>query len=392
MEKIPCGSVAVVCEYNPYHYGHRYQTETLLKEYKTVVGVMSGDFVQRGEVAVADKYLRAAAAVDNGMNLMLELPFPFCCLSARDFAFSAVRIAEALGVDALAFGAEAGEEGQALLTEIAELLLSESFEEALRAEIKARGDLSYARCRSLLVAERLGPAASETLEKPNNILAVEYIRAAKLLGAKLELRAIKRREEFASSSKIREGFFSGGGLKGEIPRCERFLRLGETEFPRRLKNAERAIFALLRGRKAQELCGLYGLDGGLAAAILEAAEKTASLEELYAFCTGKVYTLARVRRGVLCAVLGVTQEQAHQKPLFTTLLGADERGCAFLAEQRKKPEAFPIITKPAAVKNLSEAVIESFEAGERAAAFAQLCSPALSAHASAYRRTPYIKN
>ena len=168
MEKIPAKSVAVVCEYNPYHYGHKYQTELLSKEYETVVGIMSGDFVQRGEVAVADKYLRAAAAVDNGMNLMLELPFPYCCLSARDFAFSAVQIAVSVGVDALAFGAEAGEDGKELLFQIADLIDKESFKADLKAKIKGQGVLSYARARALLVSEQLGREAGEMLSKPNS--------------------------------------------------------------------------------------------------------------------------------------------------------------------------------------------------------------------------------
>ena len=391
MEKIPAKSVAVVCEYNPYHYGHKYQTELLSKEYETVVGIMSGDFVQRGEVAVADKYLRAAVAVDNGMNLILELPFPYCCLSARDFAFSAVQIAVSAGVDAMAFGAEAGDDGKELLFEIAELIGRESFESDLKSTIKGQGGLSYARARALLVSEKLGLEAGEMLSKPNNILAVEYIRAANILGSSLEIRVIKRESGFSSSSAIREKLFSGGGLEEEIPTAERFLSLSEHEFPRRLKNAERAIFAVLRSKTAEGLENIYGMDEGLACAILEGAEKTASLEELYTFCTGKVYTLSRVRRGVLCAVLGVTEFEAHQKPVFTLLLGADEKGCAFLAERRRDETAFPIITKPAVVKSLSAEICQSFERGIKASAFAELCAPELLPAVSHYRKTPYIK-
>ena len=90
-------TVAVICEYNPFHHGHRYQISHLKEKYDRVVGIMSGAFVQRGEVAVADKYRRAAAAVEGGMDLVVELPFPYCLSSGADFAMAGVRIAAALG-------------------------------------------------------------------------------------------------------------------------------------------------------------------------------------------------------------------------------------------------------------------------------------------------------
>ena len=100
------GTVSVICEYNPFHFGHEYQLQTLKNRFEHIVCIMSGDIVQRGSVAVADKYLRAEAALNNGADLVLELPIPYCCSSARDFASAGVFIADAVGSDFLAFSAE----------------------------------------------------------------------------------------------------------------------------------------------------------------------------------------------------------------------------------------------------------------------------------------------
>ena len=97
---------AVICEYNPFHFGHKKQLEVLKTKYDAVVGIMSGDAVQRGEAAIADKYVRARAAVECGMDAVFSLPFPHCCASAADFARAGVYVADALGADALAFGVE----------------------------------------------------------------------------------------------------------------------------------------------------------------------------------------------------------------------------------------------------------------------------------------------
>ena len=99
-------AAAVICEYNPFHFGHLKQLEALKGEYDAVIGVMSGDAVQRGEAAIADKYVRARAAVENGLDAVFSLPFPHCCASASDFARAGVYVAASLGADALAFGVE----------------------------------------------------------------------------------------------------------------------------------------------------------------------------------------------------------------------------------------------------------------------------------------------
>lgn len=98
--------VSVICEYNPFHFGHMYQLEQLKKDFSAVVCILSGNIVQRGSVAAADKYLRAKAALNSGASLVLELPIPWCCSSARDFALAGVHISNALGSKYLAFGAE----------------------------------------------------------------------------------------------------------------------------------------------------------------------------------------------------------------------------------------------------------------------------------------------
>ncbi|MDR0425523.1 MAG: nucleotidyltransferase family protein [Clostridiales Family XIII bacterium] len=182
---IPAGKVAgIVAEYNPFHNGHLLHLEKTreLTGAQACVAVMSGDFVQRGEPAVFDKWKRAEAAVRSGVDLVIELPFLYACNSAEFFAKGAIRLLSSMGlVTHLSFGSEAGE--LAPLMETASILAEEpdSFREGLRAALKS--GLSYPAARSAAIEGIAGRRASRLLSGPNNILAVEYIKQIIRLGA-----------------------------------------------------------------------------------------------------------------------------------------------------------------------------------------------------------------
>ena len=172
-------NIGIICEYNPFHNGHLYQIEKIREEFgedANIVAVMSGNYVQRGGVAIADKSLRAKCAVLSGANLVLELPFPYSMSSAEYFAKSAVHILDSLGcVDYISFGSEAGD--VAPLT--AQIMLSREFTEtmerlSLDPEKRKLGHAALCEVALKAIAQDGENLASLT---PNNILAIEYIKA-----------------------------------------------------------------------------------------------------------------------------------------------------------------------------------------------------------------------
>ena len=170
--------IGVVAEYNPFHLGHEHHlTETVrqLGDDYPVVCVMSGDFIQRGQAAVYSKFARAEAAISCGVDLVLELPLPWTLLSAEGFARGAIGLLAATGVVThLSFGSECGEVEP--LEQLAELLLEPLFASDIKAELNSDEGISFAVARQRAAAKKVGELACQ-LETPNNILAVEYIKA-----------------------------------------------------------------------------------------------------------------------------------------------------------------------------------------------------------------------
>lgn len=170
----------IVAEYNPMHSGHIYhlqQTREICKA-DIVVAVMSGNFTQRGEPAIYDKWLRAAAAVNNGIDLVFELPFAYACNSAAYFATGAVNILDGLGcVTHLSFGSESGEIEP--LMDVAKFLAKEpkDYRESLKRHLDK--GLSFPKARAAALTETFGKA--DVLQLPNNILGIEYLKALQML-------------------------------------------------------------------------------------------------------------------------------------------------------------------------------------------------------------------
>ena len=170
-------AVGIVAEYNPFHSGHRYQIRKIREIFGAetpIAAVMSGDFVQRGEAASYDKFTRAEAAVRGGVSLVIELPLPWSLSSAESFARGGVGLLGAAGViDALSFGSESGD--LSALEKTAAVLDTPEFAEALKRELT--GGTPFAAARARAARALLGESAA-VLDTPNDLLAVEYIRAA----------------------------------------------------------------------------------------------------------------------------------------------------------------------------------------------------------------------
>lgn len=336
--------VSVICEYNPFHFGHKYQLDLLKESFDGVVCIMSGDIVQRGTPAVADKYLRAETALKSGADLVLELPIPWCCASARDFAFGGVSIADAIGSDALAFGAE---DDFSLLFKIFEYSKSVEFSDIIKKKVASDRNISYPRAFTEIIAERLGQTAAEAVKKPNNILTLEYLRA--LDGKDLQPFPVTRRSELTSSSRIRSES-SADAMLSLLPDDSASVlgRESGSRFPRDASKLDLFFIGALRqmNSKGELPRGLYSLPDDLARKILSASVKVHSVSELVGICTDKAYTAARVRRAINTLVFGIAEESVHVTPPYTTVLALNEKGRSILRYAKKRGR-IDIVNKPA---------------------------------------------
>ena len=258
-------TIGIVAEYNPFHAGHAWhiqESRRLFSEETAVVAVMSGNWVQRGECAVTDKWARAGMALAGGVDLVLELPTVWAAASAEGFARGAMAVLEATGVvDVLSFGSERGEITP--LLELARCLNSPEFSQALRRELGPKK--SFAQSRRQAVERLLGPDKAALLDTPNNNLGVEYLR---FLPAGMEAVTVPRRgtvhdgetaEQFASAALLRRWIRAG-----EVTSTSPFLPLPWKGEAADLKWCERAIIARLRSMPPEEAEALPDSGDGLA--------------------------------------------------------------------------------------------------------------------------------
>lgn len=353
-------AVFVICEYNPFHFGHMHQLTELKKSHETVICIMSGDFVQRGEAAVYAKKARAEAAVACGADAVFELVFPFSCMAAHDFAAAGVYLAAALGCRRLAFGAE--DSGEKLLA-AADVVCDRK---AIAELMKEKRKLSYPKAVSLLLEERLGSGGAELVSKPNNILGAEYISAARRLGADMDFEVVRRDMTLESSSVIR----SRGDVLPYIPEKAAGVL---SPCPRRdMKRLDGALMAATLRLSADS--DVYGLDSGEVMRLAGAAMKSLSADETVEKAVSATMTRAKARRGMLAALLGITRGDAAEKPLYTNLLALGENGAAYISRHRKEL-ALPIATKLSHVKKAGAAVLCQYERGVVAGKLASLSEP-----------------
>lgn len=349
-----CG---VVAEYNPFHRGHAWHLSEIrraLGAETVIVCAMSGAFVQRGSPAVYGKRPRAEAAVRCGADLVLELPLPWALAPAETFAGGAVGLLRAAGAGALSFGSECGDVGA--LRRIAALLADPALDTHLRELLRAGEGYASARQRA---AEELAGEAQPMLRSPNDILALEYCKAA---GSDLALLAVPR---LGSGHDAPEGgdFPSASWLRGRIGAGEDVDALLPPEAaavfareraagrgPVTPEALDTALLSRLRQCSASQLAGVPGVGEGLEHRLLRALEAP-SLAEAVARAATKRYPDARLRRALLSAALGLRKEDSAGPVPYLRVLAANERGRAHLAALRKTCP-LPIVTKPAAGRKL----------------------------------------
>lgn len=354
-------TMAVICEYNPFHNGHAYQLATHRKELEAdgIIAVMSGQFVQRGAPAVCDKWTRAKMALAGGCDLVLELPAIYATASAERFASGAVSLIEQLKiVDYLSFGSECGCLDK--LADIADLLLSPGFHNRVETALK-RG-ASYPSARTEVISESLGKEYAALLSTPNNTLGIEYLKALKKLRSRIlpyTLRRAVGSGRFATASDIRSMLVSGNDATSLLPTSTSEI-LSQTEIFSGGAALDHIITYLFRTLTLEQLRRIPDMTEGLEHRFITAAAKYHTFEDIISAVKTKRYTQTRLNRIIINLLLGITQEDILIEPQYIRVLGMNETGRSILRAMKKKV-SIPIIVKTADAKLTTSHAKRMFE-------------------------------
>lgn len=401
----PSHVAGVIAEWNPLHKGHVH----MLKEIRETLGAdtaviccMGGDFVQRGDLAVIGREARAAAAVESGADLVLELPLPWAVSSAEKFAEGGVGVLLATGlVDTLCFGSECGD--SAAIRETASLLLREAFPPLLREELAKGVSFPAARQKA---AERLGArsalSAGEVLARPNDILGVEYCKALLRRGSSIRPLAILRQGTGHGETRLREAALPSAsairvllraGERDAALACmppamrERFRAEEKAgRAPVFYETVERAILYRLRSMRREDFAALDEGREGLSNRLYRASRDAVSVKEFLARAKTKRYPLSRLRRMALLACLDLPPGGCPAAPPYLRPLAMNGTGRALLARMRTRA-AVPLIMKTGQARKAGGEIWNLFSLGLRAAALYTLAYPDLAAaHVGAARK------
>ncbi len=358
-------TAAIICEYNPFHNGHKYHIEKTKELYKAthIVCVMSGNFTQRGDVALADKYSRAKAALLNGADLVLELPSAYALSSAEHFARGACNIINALGcVDILSFGSECGD--ISVLEEAAGAVHYTTQSEVFFNYM--REGLSYPAALKKAVERFYTDDVVQTLTEPNNTLGIEYIRALDDLGGIITPVTVKRSGADHDSETGSDTVISASKLRRllrEKQKVSAFTDFTDYDNFASIENIETAVLAKLRTMSRADFQKLPNALSGMDSRIYNAVRKATSLTQLMLMTKSKNFTMARIRRLILCAFLGITKNDLKNPPAYVRILGMNENGREILSAAEHK---LPVDTSLAALAKTSDEAARQARLEERA--------------------------
>ena len=396
----------IVCEYNPFHSGHRYQIDEIRKMgYEKIVCVMSGNIVQRGEVAITDKYTRAECALKCGADLVLELPFPYSSASAEFFAAAGVRILHSVGADCICFGSECGDADE--LISAAKICMSDEFAEAYKMTASSNVGTAEAYFEAYKnVAHRDFPSGA------NDILGISYIKAILNDGIDMRVEVIKRtgsdyrdndisnvanNRAHPSASMIRQEIL-GNGISNKMYDCVPKATLNvlkeaeeKMNLPCDMSKLDRAFLSYFRLMTPEAFADtdIAEAGGGLAERICKMSHKAKSYEELIRLSAGKKYPYARVRRALLNCMIGVKNEDIRRRPSYSQILGFNSSGRELLSGKRNCSE-IPLVSKPADADTLGDDAARQSILSSRADSVFTLSKPKNSESFEYILRSPII--
>lgn len=356
-----------MAEFNPFHNGHKYLIDCAKNDGHSVFCVISGNFVQRGDVAVISKFDRARQALLCGADLVAELPCPWSMSTAQNFALGAVSQLSAVGADVLYFGSECGD--TELLERAAEVLDSAEFEKRLKENVK--GSATFAAVRQKVLSgmdARLG----RLLDGPNDTLAIEYIISAKKINPQISFKAVKRIGAEHNAEEAVNGYSTATLIRDRLiqkdteyimqfmpPKAaEVLLTAGISD----IKRLETAILCRLRSMSLEDLSKLADISEGLENALYSSVRGAVSLKELYDGVKSKRYTLARIRRIILNGFIGIDDSFFKKEPPYVRILGFADNAVSAIPAMPVKP----VITRVSQINGLDDFSKKVFETECRA--------------------------
>ena len=357
--------LGIIAEYNPFHNGHLYHIKKSIEETgaSSVICVMSGNFVQRGNTSIVDKWTKTKMALANGVDLVLELPTIYSVSSAENFAEGAIRLLDSLKiVDTISFGMEAKD--IASLNNIANVLYTEPKEYTTILEHELRKGVSFPKARENAVMMYLNDIKqyANILTGSNNILAIEYLKAIKKLKSKLNPIGIRREkvlyndeiiiDDFASATAIRKMIATGqfSDIQKVMPKSSYALladELRKGHYVLDLSKFQKEIIYNLRKMSVEEIAQLVDVSEGLENAIKNAANSSNNLVDFVNIVKSKRYTQTRIQRILIYALLGITNSKmlAFKKAVpYARVLGFNENGKQLISHIAKKNKKVQIVT------------------------------------------------
>lgn len=357
--------VGIIAEYNPFHNGHYYHMQKAKQEANAdyCIAVISGNFTQRGDVSIVNKWAKAYMAICGGADLVIELPTIYSVSSAENFANGAIKILDSLKiVDSFAFGAEAND--LATLNNIANVLNEEpkGYTNILNHELKK--GISYPAARENAIMMYLNDIKryANVMGNPNNILAVEYLKALKNQKSKLTPIMIKRQKVYYNEHRIVDGYASATGIREllknkeysdvskVVPRST-YQILGQQANNGRmilsLEKYQKEIIYALRKMTVEEIAELPDVSEGLENSIKNAANNCNNLTELINGIKSKRYTQTRIQRILIYALLGINKKMMENSKKiipYTRILGFNSKGKMLISEIMNKSPKINMIT------------------------------------------------
>ena len=357
--------VGIIAEYNPFHNGHLYHLLQAkdLAQADYVVAVISGNFTQRGDTSIVDKWIKAYMAICGGCDLVLELPTVYSVSSAENFASGAVKILDSLKiVDSIAFGAEASD--LATLNNIANVLFQEprGYTNILTHELQKGISFPSARENAILMYLNDIKRYANILNSPNNILAIEYLKALKTQKSNMNPIMVKRSKVYYNDDRIVDDFASATAIRKLIKRREyedlrkvvprstykilsRQIRDGNIVLG--LENFEKEIIYTLRKMSIREIANLPDVSEGLENLIKNSADNCNDMSKLIANIKSKRYTQTRIQRILLYALLGIDKkmmEDSKKVTPYVRVLGFTNKGKELISEINKRNPKINMIT------------------------------------------------